>query len=186
MHKLLASVLFLAWSAQASAYTIDFEEFDVGYVGPTLISGDYVITNDYSCDSSQAPLCGAEITDAKSLRIYGEPNFFAVYAWAEVERSDGGAFAVLSADVINDFGGGAIFGTTSSGDNIYGVLADLGQGQWLDVTRFGYEVYYPEATPVPAIVEIDNILVSAVPVPAAVWLFGSALAGLALVRRRKT
>jgi len=33
---------------------------------------------------------------------------------------------------------------------------------------------------------LDNIVVSAVPVPAAVWLFGSALAGLGWMRRRKT
>jgi len=33
---------------------------------------------------------------------------------------------------------------------------------------------------------IDNITVSAVPVPAAVWLFGSALAGLGWMHRRKT
>jgi hypothetical protein len=31
----------------------------------------------------------------------------------------------------------------------------------------------------------DNISVSAVPVPSAVWLFGSALAGLVGLRRRK-
>ena len=32
---------------------------------------------------------------------------------------------------------------------------------------------------------IDELAFAAVPVPAAVWLFGSALAGLAVVRRRK-
>ena len=33
-------------------------------------------------------------------------------------------------------------------------------------------------------VEIDNVNVSAVPIPAAVWLFGSALAGLGWLRRK--
>jgi hypothetical protein len=35
-------------------------------------------------------------------------------------------------------------------------------------------------------VVIDNITVSAVPIPAAVWLFGSALAGLGWMRRKPT
>jgi len=33
---------------------------------------------------------------------------------------------------------------------------------------------------------IDNLVVTAVPVPAAVWLFGSALAGLGWMRRKQT
>jgi hypothetical protein len=35
-------------------------------------------------------------------------------------------------------------------------------------------------------IALDNIIVSAVPIPAAIWLFGSALAGLGWMRRRKT
>jgi hypothetical protein len=35
-------------------------------------------------------------------------------------------------------------------------------------------------------VQFDNIVVTAVPVPAAIWLFGSALAGMGWMRRRKT
>ena len=35
-------------------------------------------------------------------------------------------------------------------------------------------------------VQLDNIVVQAVPVPAAVWLFGSALAGLGWLRRKQT
>ncbi|WP_155325819.1 VPLPA-CTERM sorting domain-containing protein [Desulfosarcina ovata] len=35
-------------------------------------------------------------------------------------------------------------------------------------------------------IEIDNVSVSAVPVPAAVWLLGSGLIGLISVKRRKT
>ena len=33
---------------------------------------------------------------------------------------------------------------------------------------------------------LDNITLQAVPVPAAVWLFGSALAGLGFMRRKQT
>jgi|GEM_PF-2062824 len=36
----------------------------------------------------------------------------------------------------------------------------------------------------PLEIEVDNIVVNAVPVPAAVWLFGSALAGLGWLRRK--
>ena len=37
-----------------------------------------------------------------------------------------------------------------------------------------------------ALTVLDNIVVSAVPIPAAVWLFGSALAGLGWMRRKQT
>jgi hypothetical protein len=33
---------------------------------------------------------------------------------------------------------------------------------------------------------IDNVVVNTIPIPAAVWLFGSALAGLGWFRRRQT
>jgi hypothetical protein len=36
------------------------------------------------------------------------------------------------------------------------------------------------------IIALDNLEVTAVPIPAAVWLFGSALAGLGWMRRKQT
>jgi hypothetical protein len=178
-------LLFSLGSAQAAPVTIDFEEFAVGYYD-SLTSGDYVMDASYSCDSSQAPLCAAQVTSEKTFRIYGEPNFFPVFADFNMKRSDGGAFAVHSMDSILGYGGDRIHGTTAAGDFISGDVVDLGQGDWLNLVKFRYRISYPSATPVPAIIEIDNIVVSAVPIPAAVWLFGSALAGLGWMRRRKT
>jgi hypothetical protein len=71
------------------------------------------------------------------------------------------------------------FATTTGGSS----TAVIFDGSWVDLTAVdisfvpgdGFEVSF-----------IDNVTVSAVPVPAAVWLFGSALAGLGWVRRKKT
>jgi len=62
-------------------------------------------------------------------------------------------------------------------------LGSIGTGDWLNLTQL---VVYDANTFDDNYVHIDNINVSAVPVPAAVWLFGSALAGLGWIRRKPT
>jgi hypothetical protein len=52
-------------------------------------------------------------------------------------------------------------------------------GSWSNLT--GIDVYTGATG-----FQLDNIVVTAVPVPAAVWLFGSALAGLGWMRRKQT
>jgi hypothetical protein len=91
-----------------------------------------------------------------------------------------------SMDVLFVTGSGELLGTTAQGDNlyVYDDLSVLGQGDWLNLVSFSYSVSMPGGVPVPAILDVHNIVVTAVPIPAAVWLFGSGLAGLGWFRRK--
>ena len=182
------AVILCLLTAQVSAYTIDFEEFAPGETaGPVtpLVSGEYEIRADYQCDTPPVN-CGAQVTAGNTFSVFGDQYFFDIYAEFDISRSDGGVFAVHSMDLLLDTGVGRLTGTTAGGASITGTLADLGQGDWLNLVSFGYYSSNPGGTPIPAIIEVDNIILEAVPIPASVWLFGSALAGLGWLRRRQT
>jgi len=91
-----------------------------------------------------------------------------------------------------------VIGTLQNGDTITMSLA-LEQATWttvyfgsewsnlVEVQLLGTALGVPGHDPGAALLlNLDNVIVSAVPIPAAVWLFGSALAGLGWMRRRQT
>lgn len=191
LYSLVAVCLF-AVSAQATAVTIDFEEFNVGDSAPSafvpLVSQGFDIWS-YE-NPSPAPMSvinGTNGTNALGGSISGPgQDSFGYAVQIEIERSDGGAFAIHSFDLFADVdpeGWTQIRGYLAAG-GIANLGTPVGTGDWLLLDKiefraegngfgFGY-----------ASLEIDNIVVSAVPVPAAVWLFGSALAGLGWMRRK--
>ena len=163
------------------AYTIDFEEFDVGDTGP-LISGDYLITGDSDFCASFGP-CDeyGQIDDSKG------DNYFLVGAPVQpdvggsarirVERVDGQAFALRSVGYAPS---AVIVGITVDGETASG---PIGQGDWLNLNYFFIDSFSPDLF---AVAQIDDIVVtSPVPLPAAVWLFGSAIFGLGFFRRAR-
>jgi hypothetical protein len=105
-----------------------------------------------------------------------------------ISRSDAGAFALYSIDTTGSFAFANIVGTRAGGGTVVGSFADLGSGDWLNITQaylsFSMGAYFGDNVIAGT---IDNIVVaqaSAVPLPATVWLFVSALGGLGLMRRR--
>ena len=107
------------------------------------------------------------------------------YAGISLRREDDGVFALYAFDV-DYFGPDYSFrGITADGGSV-NLSTPLGTGDWLNLTRVSWDVetpaYFPYADDIG--VSVDNIVVSAVPVPAAVWLFGSGLAVLGWLRRR--
>jgi hypothetical protein len=101
-------------------------------------------------------------------------------------RTDGGAFSLLSWEL----------GAASLDDEIHvtGYLAGGGQVnttfitsdfQTLNFSSEWQNLLSVEFDPTVDMV-FDNIAASVVPIPAAVWLFGSALAGLGWLRRKQT
>jgi hypothetical protein len=82
------------------------------------------------------------------------------------------------------------------GETSGGISADLsapiGTGDWLNLERMRFnatgEGWGYGIDPAPVLgygtVELDNIVVSAVPIPAAAWLFASGLIGLGCARRK--
>jgi hypothetical protein len=105
------------------------------------------------------------------------------------ERADGGAFAVHNFDLFMDTdpnGWTEIRGQVAGGGLVFLSAATVGTGGWLNLESVRFWAEGDGFGPGGATVEIDNIEVSAIPVPAAVWLFGSGLGLLGWMRRRKT
>jgi len=120
---------------------------------------------------------------------YGPEVFFTL------ERTDDTAFALYSVDFV-EFGIGtsSIIGYTADGrtitnnaDYFFYEYVDFGTADWLNITGAQFLVRgdgFTESGQVYA--EIDNLVVgAAVPIPAAVWLFGSALGLLGWANRAR-
>jgi len=188
-------LLFAVGIVQAATVTLDFEEFTVGDSG-ALLSQGYSIDGAVSAgEIVTAPFPNSSNAYQSSDYSYDPGKYI---AGVSITRVDGNAFALWSADWwftgsygefdLNPFS--FVGATLSNGDNIYAYsAAELGQGDWLNivgVTFFGDTANggYPIDG---ALMSVDNIVVgAAVPVPAAVWLFGSALAGLGWLRSKQT
>jgi hypothetical protein len=113
---------------------------------------------------------------------------FAPIAEVEFLRTDGAAFALHSLDILSCYEGNdaecRISGLKTGGGFVNtSNVADLGSGDWLNLQ---YVSITNDGPAFAGHVVVDNIAVgSAVPVPAAVWLFGSAIAGLCWLRRKQ-
>jgi len=79
--------------------------------------------------------------------------------------------------------GGTISQAFSANVAIDTVLFD---DAWTNLTSIDIEFSVSSFYPAFVVPGVDNITLQAVPIPAAVWLFGSALAGLGWLRRRQT
>jgi hypothetical protein len=184
--RLLLVVLFLVGSnVQAATITLDFEEFSgsvstfqpVGQPQPAVSQGFILDSNEF----------GVWVTDTfypGSVSIGIVPDGFLtlsavngqVFSLESFDYSTIGTSIIVS--VFNANGRGDLFTLGGmTGDQVLrtydtaGLFDDI-----LSVTFFGNS-----GSPL-----MDNIRVSAVPIPAAVWLFGSALAGLGWLRRKQT
>lgn len=203
MNRAIAIVLimvvgFFAAAAQAVAVTIDFEELTIGD-GPASIA-DWVESGGYEFSGSATPGPWPDGYLAKVFTGDTGTNSFGVNTWfvgqdsygalatVAMRKADGGAFALHSIDLLlqtDPYGGSISYSGTLEGGGAANLSTAVGTGDWLnlvlvDFTAYGDGFGLGGFTSV----EIDNVNVSAVPIPAAVWLFGSALAGLGWLRRK--
>jgi hypothetical protein len=186
---LIAALLLFSAAGNAATVVIDFEEFSVGESAP-LVSKGFIFSG-YGVDpESGFGCCDAWIGDdggSKALTAYtssetpfnppAELSFL-------MQRQDGDAFALYSMDIGAPFM--IVAERASDGTTISGYSSELGSGDWLDIKWAGFSVF--AEGPYAGGYQIDNIVVgpAAVPIPAAVWLFGSALAGLGWLRRKQS
>lgn len=206
-------ILALAISgvAQAAPVTIDFDEFSVGYTGScggysgcfqsqgysllAYMSGDSTGLNSIVTGANSSPA----LQTATTLRFELDYLYSSPIATVSLSRADGGAFALYSLDWLvgspnNSAGVFSINGTTMSGGNIqylasgsggapFSGQTTLGTGDWLNLQSVYISGVASNTFDQQVNLQVDNIVVSAVPIPAAVWLFVSAL-GLLGVQRR--
>jgi hypothetical protein len=176
VRKIFAVFLLLGCgSAQAEVITLDLEDL-ASVTGPAdaclfgCTFGDFVTQANY-LSIHEFPSNSA----LKLSRDGGAPGFSIV----PQQDASFDAFAVLSFDVLR----------VSDGFYLQGY--DVPVGEWTTVTVenpaygtiFGIGAY---SSPISAggTLFIDNIIVSTVPIPATVWLFGSGLAMLGWMKRR--
>ena len=189
MKKLILIILILSWSAQANAITIDFEEFAIGTTEP-LESQGFTFTGAGSDEGFRDPARIVDIDGSNVLYVESFAGVFqATYMEIGMSRTDGEAFALYSLEFV-DTGLGSFTEITavraSDGQTIFGDLSDLGSGDWLNITSL---LLTDEGLPSSQFSTfsagaIDNIVVgAAVPIPAAAWLFFSALGLLGWLRR---
>jgi len=188
------SVILLLLANSALAITIDFEEpgidmgppATVGYQGPVTSQGFRFYTECPACEDVVFLL--PEVNGDHTLS-WGQTGsmFFAA--------EDQSAFDFVSADFFVEFspnflamtgykaGGGSVFWTNYCNvpDESFcpGYSSDpYPTGNWTDLVKIEFTAIGDPGF-------IDDVVVNQVPVPAAVWLFGSALAGLGWLRRKQ-
>jgi len=195
--RVLYSVLLLAFggAVQAAPVTIDFENtVDNGGAPFTVpqgfsVSGFFLtqVTSESGFPSS--PSGG----DGESLALLGSYR-----AYTDLTQVDGLSFDLLSLDVHFECGGYApycisddwIISAYDANDDLiiesnffpdsYGWATLQFNGDWQDITRLRINTW---AGSEGSVGFVDNIALNVVPIPAAVWLFGSALFGLGWFRR---
>ena len=192
---------------KASTVTIDFEEFALGDGGGSLggvydpdppyavplVSEGYEISGAgrptdsnpfYSAEVTTGTNTGGSLAYGAGVSGLGQDGYN-YRASISIDRVDGGVFAIHSLDLFLDSNGFTdIRGILSNGAGVSLTGVTVGTGDWLNLKRITFSAEGDGFGPGYGTVEVDNIAVSAVPVPAAVWLFGSALAGLGWVRKR--
>jgi len=176
--KSLVLSFALLLSSVTQAATIDFDSLPDG--GWHIGGGYYEVASD-----------GFYFGSLGGVGSFGEPGNKGMVGngsgiedpgFISMGKQGGGSFALVSADISNAVSWsantetGSFNSSTASGPS----LNDIGTGAWLNITSL--TIYGPSDF---TSVTLDNVVVgAAVPVPAAVWLFGSALAGLGWMRRK--
>jgi hypothetical protein len=188
MRYLSVFALFIfAVTANAGTVTIDFEDV----TPPEFGGSDPFKTNGFliTPKANGYDIFDETFTDGQALGFGPFTN-----AGFTIETVGGQVLSLSSFDIGFAFGDIKPFvieGYQSGGivisqnfDSVGGTFFDtviMGPG-WENLDSISFTMTALDPTPV----VFDNIVVSAVPVPAAVWLFGSALAGLGWLRRKQT
>jgi hypothetical protein len=194
MRNLIA-IIFLfsvASSVQAASVVLDFEDLPTGgfnspltskgfIINPTPAFIDPAIVDDFSVSGTgnELGLCG-NCTD-------GTLGF-------SLSTSSGVLFEIDSFDLryTSEVFDGTVTGYLDGGGTVSQLVSSAGiinfDSTWMNMTSIDIVFQGDSFAGQPAIqiISVDNVYLQAVPVPAAVWLFGSALAGLGWMRRKQT
>ncbi len=158
----------------ASAATITFEEFPVSFGYTNVESNGFTVAADgfFEINNVGSNILGMYATDLIS-----------------VEATSGASFSIASLDVFQLAGKSvSLTGFYSGGGTIQTDFLAVASGSstvTLDAAWSNLERFEVELTALSGQTGLDNIVVTAVPIPAAVWLFASALGAVGFARRPK-
>jgi len=181
----------------ANAAIIDFEDQGLAPNSQVNLSNGLTSGGFYFINGPEEACCeDLHLVNQNSIALGASTELVAHGDLLAMQVASGGSFSLLEFDLGSHFdesftslkvvgnyvGGGSVTqnfsidGDTSTYDTISlsGAFNNLESANWL-ITGGNVATFY-----------IDNISVSAIPIPAAVWLFGSALAGLGWIRRKTT
>jgi hypothetical protein len=191
------SLIFLLLSsivARATTITVDFEEagFPNFSTGSNVVSRGFEFTHhldgvspeywpyDYGSDSAgglfYCPGCVATME-------HTEGKIFSLHA---LDLSNISAFVEDRSITFTGYfaSGGSISTELTATTDETNWTNYTFSSDWQNLVSLEFGALYPPA--IYTAIGFDNVVVTVVPIPAAVWLFGSALAGLGWFRRRQT
>jgi len=183
----------------ADTVVIDFEGLDTGgasfsspliedgfVIDPALApSGPVIVAVAGGNGTNSIIFCGWCVDGSQGVSIYSE---------------SGATFGLDSLDVFSGYGfgpedfagAGLVTGYLDGGGSVsQSITATVGSetvtfgSGWSNLTSIDIVFATSSSNPYAVVPSVDNITLQAVPVPAAVWLFGSALAGLVGFKRRR-
>jgi len=194
------SLIFFAGPASANQITLEFND-DLG--GPSLVE-DLPEGMTIAVDSPSVFADGLLINSGY-LTLYGA-NYSSNRVAGDFSVTDGRPFNLLSLDILPNDPGTlfscrlnfgdlceqiTVIGFDDQGAEIASQVFAAGERAWESLV-FGpaWQGIYSfklisQAGFESAEIGVDNVSISVVPVPAAVWLFGSALAGMGWLRRKQ-
>jgi hypothetical protein len=187
LFKTLFIVVGVAFSGVSLAVTttvIDFEEFADGTsVTDPIISKGFILDPSVSgvppviatSPDNHMIFCGWCTDGVEGISIYSQAGVSFELDSLDAE-SNGELF---TGQVIGYLEGGAIISQDFS------TIGTINFDQtWVDLTSIDILFNLTSGPATFVVPSVDNITLQAVPVPAAVWLFGSALVGLGWFRRK--
>lgn len=175
MRLSLLFILLLGGApVNAATVTLDFEEFEFDFVS-SFESQGYRLTS-----FGQPLVTGVEVAGSGlwigtgdgpySIRSVADETFSLV-SWDLLHTASG----PLDVAVTGNLSGGGTIATTFTATETPATYFFSADWQALVSVEFSSG----------GLVALDNVSISVVPIPAAVWLFGSGLAGLGWMRRRQ-
>lgn len=180
IHTALTTALLLASSAQAVTVSLD----------PSSVStqSENSISLDVLADFSTTEIDGGSIDFGFDSALLAYNNFTWDSSFASFTQDT--LIDVQDTDLVSIVFSTSLFGTLTGNGHTLGTITfdalteGTGSISMTDSLKYGGFVF--AGNPVAVSYNNASVDISAVPVPAAVWLFGSGLVGLAGIARRRS
>ncbi|MGI9290609.1 MAG: VPLPA-CTERM sorting domain-containing protein [Gammaproteobacteria bacterium] len=187
---LLLFVLLFGGQVSAETVVLDFQDLydDVSYFQP-VGNPDPTFTQGFEITSNELPVWVKDQYSPGTAMIgLGPDSVHNLTAQFTLTAQNGQAFSIHSFDTASRSTSLDYSVVTAEGDSgvlsFNGLNTDTSTLQTFDTTGLLDNIFSITFMDTGLPMLIDNINISVVPIPAAVWLFGSAIAVLGFIRRK--